>query len=129
MAGMLSFTFTGDFSRTDRWLAKIRRGDFFNILQGYGQRGVEALVSATPSKTGLTAESWSYEVAASPGGASIRWINKHVDSEGTPIAIMLQYGHGTGTGGYVQGRDYINPALQPVFDEIANAVWREVTSD
>lgn len=118
----------GDFSATQRFLASIQRGQMFHNLETYAQRGVEALAAATPTDTGVTASSWSYEINANPAGAVIAWTNTHIDSEGTPIAIMLQLGHGTGTGGYVQGRDYINPAIQPIFDEIANAVWREVTA-
>lgn len=118
----------GDFSATQRFLASIQRGQMFRNLNTYAQRGVEALAAATPADTGATAASWSYEINANPAGAVIAWTNTHLDAAGTPIAIMIQLGHGTGTGGYVQGRDYINPAIQPIFDEIANAVWREVTA-
>lgn len=125
----IDITVSGDFSATQRFLTAIQRGHMFDVLQSYAERGVEALAAATPVDSGATAASWSYEINANPAGAVIAWTNTHVDSEGTPIAIMLQYGHGTGTGGYVQGRDYINPAIQPIFDEIANAVWREVTAN
>ena len=125
---MIEITSTGSWDKSERFLEFISRGDFFSILEGYAQRGVAALQSATPQETGATAASWSYEIQRSGPSVSIFWTNNHLDAEGTPIAIMLQVGHGTGTGGYVQGRDYINPAIRPIFDEIANAVWREVTS-
>lgn len=104
------------------------RRDIFQTLDGYGQRGVEALAAATPERSGETAASWSYEIHKTFGTWSIRWLNTHVDEQGTPIAILLEIGHATGTGGYVQGNDYINPAIRPIFDEIAQSVWREVTS-
>lgn len=88
--------------------------------------GVNALSNATPVESALTASSWYYEVESRRGYHSIRWYNSNVN-QGVPIAIILQYGHGTGTGGYVRGRDYINPAIRPVFDQIANEVWKEVT--
>jgi hypothetical protein len=125
----IEISVSGQFSVTERFLASIGRGQMFRNLDAYAQRGVEALSAATPAETGVTAASWSYEISANPAGAVIAWTNTHLDAAGTPIAIMLQYGHGTGTGGYVQGRDYINPAIQPIFDEIANAVWREVMSN
>jgi hypothetical protein len=119
----------GDFSATEQFLASIQRGQMYRNLDNFAQRGVEALSAATPTDTGATAASWSYEINANPAGAIIAWTNTHLDEAGTPIAIMLQLGHGTGTGGYVQGRDYINPAIQPIFDEIANQVWKEVTGN
>lgn len=125
----IDITVSGDFSATERFLTAIGRGRMFDVLSSYAQRGVEALAAATPTETGVTAASWSYEISANPAGAVIAWTNTHLDEAGTPIAIMLQYGHGTGTGGYVQGRDYINPAIQSIFDEIADAVWREVTAN
>jgi hypothetical protein len=125
----IEITVQGDFSVTERFLASIARGQMFRNLDMYAQRGVAALAAATPTDSGVTAASWSYEIHATPAGAMIAWTNTHLDAAGTPIAIMLQYGHGTGTGGYVQGRDYINPAIQPIFDEISNAVWREVMAN
>lgn len=125
---MLSITVTGDFTKTDLFLAKLARGDIYRSLAGLAAQGVAALSSATPEETGATAASWSSDVQIGFSGATIFWTNNHVDSAGTPIVIMLQYGHGTGTGGYVQGRDFINPAIRPVMDQIADAVWREVTS-
>jgi hypothetical protein len=125
---MIEFTSRGSWDKTERFLAFLSKGSFFDRIASYAQRGVDALASATPQDTGETAGSWSYEVQRSSGGVTIFWINTHLDAAGTPIAIMLQTGHGTGTGGFVQGRDYINPAIRPVFDEIADAVWKEVTS-
>jgi hypothetical protein len=124
---MVNFTVTGDFSKTERFLMFIRSGRMYSFLEGQAQKGVAALAAATPVDTGLTAASWSYEIQRSPGGARITWLNSNTEG-GFPVAIKLQMGHGTGTGGYVQGRDYINPAIRPVFDQIANDVWRAVTS-
>lgn len=98
-----------------------------NILDRYGKAGVSALSSATPAESGLTASSWTYEISSSSEGASITFLNTNVN-KGFNIAIILQYGHGTGTGGWVQGRDYINPAIQPVFDKMTEAVWKEITN-
>lgn len=116
----------GDFKKIDKFLAKIRLGDLYKNLNKYGQEGVDALASATPVDSGLTAASWGYEIHNSGGNVGIVWTNNN-QNRGVYIAIILQYGHGTGTGGYVQGRDYINPAIQPVFDRIADDIWKEVT--
>jgi hypothetical protein len=124
----LQITTTGSFDRTDRFLSALKSGNQYQFLDTYAQRGVAALAAATPSETGATAASWSYEIERDGKDVTIWWTNQHKDEAGTPIVIMLQFGHGTGTGGYVQGRDFINPAISPVFDEIADAVWREVTS-
>src|SRR5574337_88677 len=124
---MVSFSSSGDWSATTRWLALIQRGAFFQALDQEAQQGTDALRAATPVDSGLTAESWTHRVQVTPGSARIVWSNTNIH-EGVNIAVILQYGHGTGTGGYVQGRDYINPAIHPVFDEIANNVWRAVTS-
>lgn len=97
------------------------------VLHSYGKIGVSALAGATPSDTGRAAGSWGYEVKKVGGGYSITWTNSDVEN-GFPVAIMIQYGHGTGTGGYVAGIDYINPAMRPVFQQIADRVWKEVTS-
>lgn len=123
---MISFRHKGDFSRTTRYFEKVKRAARFNFLDKYGEEGVSALSSATPVESGQTAGSWGYEIVRSQGSVSIVYTNSHIN-QGVPIAIILQYGHGTGTGGYVQGRDYINPAIQPVFDKIADQAWREVT--
>ena len=123
----IGFTQRGDWGKTTRYLEKMSKLQLAAVLSKYGQMGVEALASATPVDSGLTAQSWSFEVSSRRGYHTIKWINTHVES-GIPIAIILQYGHGTGTGGYVQGRDYINPAIRPAFDKIATEVMREVTN-
>lgn len=123
----VSFKTTGSFTNTDRFLAFIQHMKIQSILEEYGQMGVSALAAATPERTGLTAASWDFEIDKSGSDYKITWTNSHMN-EGVAIAILIQYGHGTGTGGYVQGRDFINPAMQPVFDEIANSVWKAVTS-
>lgn len=123
---MITFRQKGDFSKLTRYFERVKEAARVSILDKYGQRGVAALASATPVRTGLTASSWYYEIEHGNGTARIVFGNSDIES-GFPVAIMLQYGHGTGTGGYVQGRDYINPAIQPIFDEIAESAWREVT--
>lgn len=124
----VEITTKGDFSKTQAYLDKLKGGKIFDSLQQYAERGVAALAAATPAETGITAASWDYQIERHGGNFVIWWTNNHVDEQGTPIVIMLQMGHGTGTGGYVQGRNFINPAIRPVFDEIEQAVWREVTS-
>lgn len=124
---MISVRQKGDYARLTRYLEKIKRSARMDILDRYGREGVAALASATPVDTGLTAASWYYEIRLAKGSATISFFNSNIQN-GVPIAIILQYGHGTGTGGYVQGRDYINPALQPVFEKLANDAWREVTT-
>lgn len=124
---MISFRQKGDFSKTTRYLERLRNAIRLGALDKYGRAGVAALSSATPVESGTTASSWYYEVSHGRETASITFYNSNIN-KGVPIAIILQYGHGTGTGGYVQGRDYINPAIQPVFDEIAESAWKEVTS-
>jgi hypothetical protein len=103
------------------------KADFANVLRGAAQKGVQALAAATPVESGLTANSWGYEIKRSRSSFQIIWTNSHVES-GFPVAIGLQYGHGTGTGGYVRGRDYINPAMQPIFEQILADIWTEVTT-
>jgi hypothetical protein len=124
----LRITTTGSFDATDRFLSALTTGNQYASLDIYAQRGVAALAAATPEETGATADSWDYTIERDGANVTIWWTNTHVDEVGTPIVIMLQFGHGTGTGGYVQGRDFINPAISPIFDEIANDVWTEVTS-
>ena len=123
---MISFRHKGDFSKTSRFLKGAKSLKISNILNKYGREGVSALASATPVDSGQTANSWYYEVESGTGSSIIRFNNSHIN-KGVPIAIILQYGHGTGTGGWVEGRDYINPAIRPVFDRIVNEAWREVT--
>ena len=122
---MITFTEKGSFSRTERWLQRLKNAELFAALNKFGAIGVSALSSATPADTGATAASWSYTVVARPGYYSVRWHNSHVEN-GLPIAILIQYGHGTGTGGYVQGRDYINPAIRPIFEQMVAEAVREV---
>lgn len=124
---MITFKQHGDFRKTDNFLKKMKKEDFTSILNRYGQEGVNALASATPVRTGKTAASWSYEIVKRNGGVSIIWKNSNIN-QGVNIAVILQYGHGTGWGGYVQGRDYINPAIRPIFGKIADSAWKEVTS-
>lgn len=123
---MISFRQKGDFSKLTRYFEKVKESAKIGVLDKYGREGVAALSSATPVKTGKTANSWYYEIERQNGSVSLVFKNSNVNF-GVPIAIVLQYGHGTGTGGWVEGRDYINPAIQPIFDEIANAAWKEVT--
>ena len=123
---MIRFRHVGDFEKTTKFLKKASTSNKTEILHRYGQEGVVALATATPADSRKTAPSWSYEIAPTDGGVSIRWNNSNVNN-GVNIAVILQYGHGTGTGGYVQGRDYINPALRPIFDKIADGAWKEVT--
>lgn len=124
---MISFRHKGDFSKADRYLEKLKESVKLGVLDKYGRAGVAALSSATPVDTGLTANSWFYEIEHSSGSDKIVFNNSNIQN-GVPIAIILQYGHGTGTGGWVQGRDYINPAIQPIFDQMTKEVWKEVTS-
>lgn len=124
---MIRVTQKGDFSKATRYFEKVKEASRLKILNEYGRKGVAALQSATPVDSGLTASSWYYEIVSSKGKSTLNFKNSHVD-KGVLIAIILQYGHGTGTGGWVQGRDYINPAVQPIFNELANKAWREVTS-
>lgn len=124
---MITFEQKGDFKNTERFLKKMSSMDFVARLKGVAQQGVQALAAATPIDSGLAASSWGYEIKRSRSSFSIIWTNSDVES-GFPVAVMLQYGHGTGTGGYVAGRDYINPAMKPIFDQILNDLWMEVTS-
>lgn len=125
---MSSITFSqkGDFRKLTSFLEKSREVFNIGILDKYGRMGVEALSSATPFDSGETARSWYYEIENGHGVAAIKYCNSNVQN-GVPIAIILQYGHGTRNGGWVEGRDYINPAIQPIFDEIVESAWKEVT--
>lgn len=123
---MITFRHKGDFSKTSKFLSRARSGDYIKVLDKYGRAGVAALASATPVDSGITAASWYYEIERGSGTTKLVFGNANVN-DGVSIAIILQYGHGTGTGGWVQGRDYINPAIQPIFDKIAEDAWREVT--
>lgn len=123
---MIGFRQKGDFSKLSSYLEKAKEAARIGILDKYGREGVAALASATPVETGKTAGSWYYEIKRQNGSVSLVFNNSNIN-KGVPIAIVLQYGHGTGTGGWVQGRDYINTAIQPVFDRIAETAWKEVT--
>lgn len=123
---MIRCTVKGNFKKTRSFLKRSLKLDFESLLVKYAEEGVEALKSATPVVTGKTAESWGYEIKKEPGIISIYWTNSNIEN-GIPIAVILDYGHATGTGGYVQGRHFISPAIQPIFDKIANAAWKEVT--
>jgi len=122
---MIKFRQKGDFSKVTKFLEKTKKAIRFDELDKYGREGVAALSSATPIDSGITANSWYYKIERSHGSATIAFFNSNIN-KGVPIAIILQYGHGTRNGGWVQGRDYINPAIQPVFDKIADTAWKEV---
>lgn len=122
---MISFKHTGDFSKTFAFLEKSNSSSNFSSLDKYGREGVAALQAATPFSTGLTANSWYYEITKSGNTATISFLNSNIQN-GVSIAIILQYGHATRNGGWVQGRDYINPAVQPIFDNMAETIWKEV---
>lgn len=123
---MISFRQKGDFSKLTRYMERAKESVSIGILDKYGREGVAALASATPSESGSTASSWYYKIVRDRQSIKINFYNSNTNN-GVPIAIILQYGHGTGTGGWVQGRDYINPAIQPIFDNLVNEAWREVT--
>ena len=123
---MIIFRKKSDFSKLSRYLERVKEAARIGVLDKYGREGVTALASATPVESGKTAGSWYYEIKRQNGSVSIIFKNSNIN-KGVPIAIILQYGHGTGTGGWVEGRDYINPAIQPIFDRIADEAWREVT--
>lgn len=123
---MIRFGHTGDFSKTLRYFENLKKTARLKVLDRYGQEGVAALAAATPVDTGLTANSWYYEITEKNGTSSINFCNSNIQN-GVLIAVILQYGHGTRNGGWVTGRDYINPVIRPLFDKIANEAWREVT--
>ena len=123
---MITFSQKRDFSKVTHYFEKLKETAKLGVLDKYGREGVAALASATPTETGLTASSWSYTIERQNGSVAIVFENSNIN-KGVPIAIILQYGHGTGTGGWVQGRDYINPAIQPIFDKMADEAWKEVT--
>lgn len=122
---MIGVTSSGDLKRTNNFLKKLLSSDIYSDLNRYGQMGVQALSKATPVDSSLTANSWAYRIIKDRRRPGIEWYNTNVVN-GTPVAILIQYGHGTGTGGYVRGRDFINPAMRPVFDKIADNVWKKV---
>lgn len=123
----ISYSTRGSFKNTQRFLSAMTRLKINTILEGYGREGVAALNAATPKDSGLAAGAWGYTVTQNSRGFSLSWHNTNKET-GFPVAIMLQYGYATGTGGYVRGRDYINPAVRPIFDSIADRIWKEVIS-
>lgn len=123
---MISIGSSGSFDKTERALNRMKQGQAFKILDRYGQMGVDVLAAATPAKSNLTASSWTYKVTHKKGRYSITWNNTNI-VDNVQIAVILQYGHATGNGGWVEGIDYINPAIRPLFDKLAEDVWKEVT--
>lgn len=123
---MITVTAKGNFNKTERFLERMKNFVHIGNLDAYGREGVQALKEATPKDTGKTANSWDYHIENQNGRASIVWTNSNVN-KGVPIAVIIQYGHGTRSGRFVQGIDYINPAMRPVFESIADRVWKEVT--
>ena len=124
---MITITSKKGWNKTEKLLKNSLGDKWFSVLEKYGSQGVQALSAATPTESGKTASSWDYKIVKKGGKVSVIWNNSNI-KDGVNIAVILQYGHGTGTGGYVQGRDYINPALRPIFDAMADAAWKEVTS-
>lgn len=124
---MIEITSSGDFKNTEKFLKKAKSFQVDDVLNKYGKAGVQALSQATPTRTGKTASSWDYIIEKGSGSYTIYWTNSNIN-RGVNIAVILQYGHGTRNGGYVQGRDYINPPMRKVFDELANEAWKELTS-
>jgi hypothetical protein len=123
---MITITSKGDWRKTEDSLRRMQKAEITAVLNKYGMMGVHALSAATPVDSGETAASWYYSIVQRSGYSSIRWHNSHID-DGIPIAVLIQYGHGTGTGGWVEGRDYIMPAIMPIFEQIAAEAWKEVT--
>lgn len=122
---MIEYTTSGSTAGTEAFLKAMAKGDYLSALDSLAQQGVQALRAGTPIESGVTSESWTYEIIESGGGVTIWWSNTNV-IDGFNVAIGLQYGHGTGTGGWVQGYDFINPAIKPVMDQLADQVWKEV---
>lgn len=125
MRDIISIRHSGDLSRTKNFLTRAQRAQFQSLLEEYGQRGIECLSAMTPKKTGYTASSWYYVISGNINSFKIEWFNSNKESY-VPVVIWIQYGHGNGHGGYVPGFDFINPAMKPVFDELAEALWMEV---
>ena len=123
---MITIESQGEWKLTRNWFDRMTKLDLALIMNQFGKEGVSALAAATPSRSGLTAKSWNYEVTRKGNNWKITWTNSNVN-KGANIAVLIQYGHGTRNGGYVVGRDYINPAIRPIFDKIADKAWKEVT--
>lgn len=121
----ITFHVDGDFPNTRSYLKRLSKQDFYSSLEKYAREGVTALEQATPKESGYTANSWSYKIERKKNSCTISWYNSS-SNDGVPIVILLQHGHGTGTGGYVSGRDFINPSIKPIFDRISEKVWQEV---
>lgn len=121
---MISYSTSGG-GQTEAWLRRLMRGDLFSGIEPIAAKGVTALMAATPKDSGITATSWTYEIVRVGDSITIWFKNDNIEN-GFNVAVGLQYGHGTGDGGWVDGYDYINPALRPIFDEIADSVWKEV---
>lgn len=124
---MISFRHKGNFKNSEDFFARINEKNYMPLLAQYGERGVSALSSATPKDSGETASSWAYTVSRTRNGMKIQWSNSNLDA-GTPVAILIQYGHATRNGGFVEGRDFINPAIQPLFDQMRDEIWKGVTT-
>ena len=127
MSALIRFKHSGDFKNTESFFKRMKARSYLQTLEKYARAGVKALASMTPTDSGKTAASWDYEIVQKANGYSIYWTNSNIN-DGVNIALILQYGHGTGTGGYVQGIDYVNPAIRPIFESMANEAWKEVTS-
>lgn len=123
----IRFKQKGNFSKTNKFFERCKNLFKLGLLDKYGREGVNALSMATPVDTGQTASKWRYEITNTNGNLSLNWYNDETTKDGTPIAILVQYGHGTRNGGWVQGRDFINPAIRPIFDKLADDLWKEVT--
>lgn len=123
---MITFKQSGSFSKTDAFLKRLSSGRYLSNLDKYAKEGLDALIAATPVDSGLTADSWYYQITESKDSIRIEYCNSNIQ-DGVPIAIILQYGHGTRNGGWVEGQDYINPAIKPVFEKIADKIWKEAT--
>lgn len=125
---MIKVTSRGSFSKSQAFLQRMKQREQFKVLYKYGAIGVAALRDATPKDSGLTANGWYYEIVDRPGYFAIHWLNSHIEQPGNiPVAVLIQYGHATRNGGIVEGIDYINPALRPIFDQMADDMWKEVT--
>src|SRR3954469_4209557 len=129
MAKLITVQTSGSFAHSMAFLQRVKTREYLrNLGPIYGPMGVAALAQATPKETGTTANDWYYEVVDKPGYYAIHWLNSHIEEPGTiPVAVLIQYGHATGNGGYIEGQDYINPAMKPIFDQIAADMWKEVT--
>jgi len=124
---LIKFRHKGSFHNTELFLDRTKKINYRLILEKYAREGIEVLRSATPKDTGATSDSWNFEILTGKSGFTITWTNSHIE-DGVPVVILLQYGHGTRSGTFVEGRDFINPAMRPLFDKIAENLWKEVTS-